>query len=485
MGRVERIGDATLYTGDVLECLREMPDESVHCIVTSPPYWGLRDYDLRPSVWDEDPECVHEWIDRRYYTEKSTGKNGAEAFSEAGEENAQRLKAARWRNDSICSKCGAWLGCHGLEPTPKLYVAHEVLIFSEVRRVLRPDGTLWLNLGDCYHSGDRGGYRNDSHRWENCPLQSQAKGTHLEAVSPNRLRQIGLKDKDLVGIPWRVAFALQADGWYLRSDIIWAKPNPMPESVTDRPTKAHEYLFLLSKSPHYFYDAEAIREKNTTTRSELLVFGERSDVNYPGHVADRRRSKKSDGWDTGDGGHGSIHRDGREHGKASEIRYGRNRRTVWTIATQPFPEAHFATFPEKLVEPCILAGCPAQICPECGAPWERVVEKRFIPQPDVSRTKGIKGAGNQKPMDASSGWDGFPRGSIQVNTLDFRPTCACGREDTVPGTVLDPFCGSGTALLVALHLGCRTIGIELKPEYMAMTHKRIAEEAAQMKMVLQ
>jgi len=293
--QTDRVGDATLYTGDVLDVLATLPEESVHCVVTSPPYYALRDYGVPGQI--------------------------------------------------------------GLEETPEQYIAKMVEVFRAVRRVLRDDGTLWLNIGDSYAGSGRGpsgsnGFQNAEQR------QGFTGGTDPRGPRRNKTdAPEGYKAKDLIGIPWMLAFALRADGWYLRSDIIWAKPNPMPESVTDRPTKAHEYLFLLSKSARYFYDAEAIREDGTTTRPELLAFGDRPDVDYPGH-ADRRRSKKPDGWDTGAGGHGNHHRDGREHGEASEIRYGRNRRTVWTIATEPYPEAHFATFPRKLVQPCILAGCP-------------------------------------------------------------------------------------------------------------------------------
>ncbi len=237
----------------------------------------------------------------------------------------------------------------GLEPTPDAYVQALVAVFREVRRVLREDGTLWLNLGDSYAGvGAQTGGTN-----------SKERGKRAERMfKPGILwGDVGLKPKDLVGIPWRVAFALQADGWYLRSDIIWHKPNPMPESVTDRPTKAHEYLFLLAKSDRYYYDAEAISEpaKSVTT-------------------------KMPDGWDTGPGAHGAFHRNGREKGRKTDKQRGHgcrhagfndrwdgmekaeqqsgrsNKRDVWTVATAPFPEAHFATFPPDLIKPCVLAG---------------------------------------------------------------------------------------------------------------------------------
>ena len=276
-----------IHQGDVLECLREFPDGIAQTVVTSPPYWGLRDYGVPGQI--------------------------------------------------------------GLEKTPEEYVARMVEVFREVRRVLKDDGTLWLNLGDSFCSGGRATWRSGA---------SQNKGQDVLNDMRRPEQPSNLKPKDLIGIPWRVAFALQADGWYLRSDIIWHKPNPMPESVTDRPTKSHEYLFLMAKNESYYYDAEAIREKMVTNDM-------RRPYGSPGaNALDPRkkqgegklRTKKPDGWATHDGGHGSFHKDGREHGGPGEMREGRNKRTVWTVPTRPFPEGHFATFPEKLIEPCILAG---------------------------------------------------------------------------------------------------------------------------------
>lgn len=269
----------------------------------------------------------------------------------------------------FCRRCGAWCGLLGAEPSPALYVRHMVEVFREVRRVLKPDGTLWLNLGDCYAGS-----------WGNYGGQNRGAGTQRPIVKgsavpvdpvaypsgiPPNARVRGLKPKDLVGIPWRVALALQADGWYLRSDIIWAKPNPMPESVTDRPTKSHEYLFLLSKSERYYFDQAAVREPVTGN----------SHARGDGVNPKARNWKTPDGWDTtkGNGGHGSSHKEGREKGatgyqpkrpKQNEsfaaavagLVESRNIRTVWDIATEQYRGAHFATFPQKLVEPCILVG---------------------------------------------------------------------------------------------------------------------------------
>lgn len=273
-------------------------DESIQCVVTSPPYWGLRSYSGEQAfVWGGE-QHAHEW--------------GDSARSGGGKQDAE---GKRWQHtgggvsghgaspSSTCA-CGAWYGALGLEPTPELYVEHMVEVFREVRRVLRKDGTLWLNLGDSYlaqqGSGFNGNKRNE-YRANNNPVK----------------RPPGLKPKDLAGIPWMVAFALRADGWYLRSDIIWSKANPMPESVTDRPTKSHEYLFLLAKSPRYFYDADAIREP-----------------------AEYGRREEAASWhDKADSGVASVRVKGSTRG--GDPSTGRNARTVWNIGFQPEEEVEW------------------------------------------------------------------------------------------------------------------------------------------------
>jgi DNA modification methylase len=283
-----------ILQGDCIEMLKTLPDASVHCCITSPPYWGLRDYG-----------CA---------------------------------------------------GQFGLEKTPEEYVAKMVETFREVRRVLRDDGTLWLNLGDSYATGAGQGFVPGGGGQGN-RAKRDLLGTSWQ---PNRLKIPGLKAKDLVGIPWRVAFALQADGWYLRQDIIWAKPNPMPESVRDRCTKAHEYVFMLSKKARYYYDAEAIKEPGLNPEDDARRILDRQKVfnkscptvernglrprtdKQRGHS--RRHAGFNDRWD--------------EMEKAGQCSGERNRRSVWTIATQPFKDAHFATFPPELIKPMVLAGCP-------------------------------------------------------------------------------------------------------------------------------
>ena len=281
-----------------------------------------------------------------------------------------------------------------------------VEVFREVRRVLRDDGTLWLNLGDSYNGSSGSGGKTAK--------QVTNAGSFHDAgvrIAP------GLKPKDLVGIPWRVAFALQADGWWLRSDIIWAKPNPMPESVTDRPTKAHEYIFLLSKAERYFYDAEAIKEKQS---GEIKTRRFSSD----GGAKARAMGKHISGGNEGTGA------------KWTDTG-SRNKRTVWIVPTQPYPEAHFATFPPKLIEPCILAGTSPKVCEICGAPWERVIEKTN--NPDLSHK------GSRFDSGKTAGRDGGDRTQKGIRYLNqaagWRPTCTCENEGKGRCIVLDPFAG--------------------------------------------
>jgi DNA modification methylase len=329
-----------IIRGDALTELRKLPDESVHCCVTSPPYWGLRDYGT--AQWEGgDASCDHDTRGQ---------KPGSKSDSNVGS----------FRNgiSYICPRCSAHRidSQLGLERTPEEYVARLVDVFREVKRVLKKDGTLWLNLGDAYNGGGRGGRKKGSSK----------QATNIGSLSsvPN-IHVLYLKPKDLIGLPWRVAFALQADGWYLRSDIIWAKPNPMPESVTDRPTKSHEYIFLMSKSARYWYDAEAIKEN--------LAQPERYNhqlLNY-----DNPRKKKYGKAPN------SINPKTLEKHRLKQLENpGRNIRSVWTISTKPFKEAHFATFPPELPERCIKAGCPAGgrvLDPFFGAGTVGLVAKRM------------------------------------------------------------------------------------------------------------
>ncbi len=345
--------------------------KSVHTVVTSPPYFGLRDYGHDGQI--------------------------------------------------------------GLEPTPDEFVAALVEVFREVRRVLRDDGTVWLNLGDSYAS-----------------MKGAACGVDLKHPArrgyarPQDKLMVGFKPKDLIGIPWRVAFALQADGWYLRQDIIWHKPNPMPESVRDRCTKAHEYIFMLSKSPRYYFDHEAIKE--------------------PAVQAGRVRADKM-GGNKGDVVNHSP-------GSTFTGAENRNKRSVWTVTTKPFKGAHFATFPPDLIEPCVQAGCPEKCCSKCYSPFRPIYRReappRHVDPSEIDRFGDGSAGVHRKVGGQYQKW-------LNENPKQFtgyEPSCDCGAE-AAPGTVLDPFGGAGTTGLVAKRTGRNSISCELNADYAQMARERI------------
>lgn len=408
-----------VLVGDVRDGLRTLPDNSVHCCVTSPPYWGLRDYGVDGQL--------------------------------------------------------------GLEPTPESFVASMVEVFEEVRRVLRPDGTLWLNIGDSYCSTDKwgGGGKNTGKQ-----TIDSAGGVPSWAVRSKKEKIPGLKPKDLVGIPWRLAFALQSAGWYLRSEIIWHKPTAMPESVTDRPTKSHEQIFLLTKSPRYFFDQEAVREPSTGN-AHSRGNGVNPKAKTPGpnsriHVSRTGAAPQA-----------------RQNESFSAAVAGlvetRNVRTVWSLVAESFKGAHFATFPTSIPRRCIKAGTSEKgCCPQCGAPWKRIVKKNRQATRPGTNTK-VKapsgwqmGAGSHTQIegryyqpethyrDAAEVGNRDPqRHTTTVETIGWEPGCKCGHEETVPCTVLDPFSGSGTTGQVATSLDRLYIGCELNPEYAEMSRSRI------------
>jgi DNA modification methylase len=451
-----------IIQADVMAGLASLPDASIQTVVTSPPYWGLRDYGT--AVWDGGDEgCDH-----LQSIQPQRDRPGGKFRDTRGEGNWDSSKAVLRQYGQTCGKCGA-VRCDqqlGLEPTPEAYVERMVAVFREIRRVLRPDGTVWLNLGDSYHNADKwGGGGANTGKHTRAPDGEVASWT---AVRRRWAAVEGLKPKDLVGIPWRVAFALQADGWYLRSDIIWSKPNPMPESVTDRPTKAHEYMFLLTRSARYFYDADAVRET--------------AQYGYKNWNGDIFRS-------VGDATSPPEH-DVKLTLEGTNPEAGRNLRSVWNIATEPFPEAHFATFPKKLVEPCVKAGTSEKgCCPECGAAWERETEISENAHPgDSGSTNG------QGKIQRGKRPDGLAVGTAmreryqagrEPRTVGWDAQCDCSWDsatlthdaDPLPCTVLDPFAGSGTTGVVALRLGRSFIGIELSPAYAEMARARIMDDA--------
>ena len=410
-------GGVTIYLGDAREVMVDLPAESVDCVVTSPPYWGLRDFGVPATVWGGDPACRHRWSRLQRGRRKdllpsdSTTRRARVGLSD-------RQDAAATNGGRFCLDCDAWLGSLGLEPMPQMFVAHLVELFRDVRRLLKPTGVVWLNLGDTFFQA---------------------------AMSRAGASDHALKPKDLVGVPWRAALALQADGWFLRSDIVWHKPNPIPQPANDRPARAHEFLFLLTREPHYYYDAEAVREPAVTK----------------GRVDSQRMASSA-----------SKYANLRDPWARSAVAYARRRapvstdrhlRSVWTVPTQPFVGSHTATFPTRLVEPCVLAGSSAAgCCSRCGRPWERVLEISYEP---LSRRR--EGRKDPRIFDLEL------RQVRRARTIGWRPTCDCGAEVT-PAVVLDPFAGTGTTLKVAREHGRHAIGIELNPEYVDLIKRRLS-----------
>jgi len=431
-----------ILIGDCLERLAALPAESVHCCITSPPYYGLRDYGT--ATWEGGDSACDHLVGR--FTTPASGKQ----MSNAG---SGTLQARR-----TCPKCGATRQDDqiGLEATPEEHIAKLVEVFRAVRRVLRKDGTLWLNYGDAYTSGGRGGGANGS-----------KQQTNVGALLGPKTAPDGLKPKDLLMMPARVALALQADGWWLRSMMPWVKRSAMPESVTDRPATAIEYVFLLAKSPKYFFDMEAVRVKS----------------DWGG------QTKKPDGWATHDGGHGSFHKDGREKGAANEVNGGsrnfRNSDLFYASLAPPhglicgaeplaldvnpagFSEAHFATFPAKLVEPLIKAGTSEKgVCAACGAPWVREVERET--------RQNWHGTGQKHDGTYYRPNPGGGVGNDRRSRLEKGWSASCTHDAAlVPATLLDPFGGADTTALVADRLGRDCILIELNPDYAEMARKRI------------
>ncbi len=502
--------------GDALEQLRTLPDESVHCVVTSPPYWGLRDYS-RCSCSEGILNPMR---------------------TNCGELTGLGAKPAD-PSCPICHGTGLIEGVKehqlGLEKTPEEYVQKMVEIFREVKRVLRIDGSLWLNMGDSYatHSAkgpNAGQFGND--------IIPGFDGVFRKDIKRGAREISGLKEKDLVGMPWRLAFALQADGWWLRCDNIWAKKNCMPESTKDRPTKAHEYIFLLTKSgtTKYWTHPEQAGMRTRPT-PDVRWIDRLTETSYKEKPADWTpemvpcpdcEGGKLDGWfgqETCETckGRGKVRRwyrknlwEGhdyfydqeavRESAAWSSVptkRYeshavngserpggnrkldapnpsGRNLRSIWEINTQPYSEAHFATFPEELPRRCIKAGTSEKgCCAKCGAPWERIVgeaEYKKVPSKcgvsgNVSPITQGKHLGQDTFGSATYG-SGFVPGFTRFNkTLGWRPTCQCN-ADVVPCVVLDPFAGSGTTGFVARSLGRKAILIELNPQYGKLIEKR-------------
>jgi DNA modification methylase len=460
------MNQVVILQGNCIQTLKGLPAGSVQTCVSSPPYFGLRDYGT--AQWEGgDPGCDHA---------QKRGGNGAASKKQTTSEGTQD-----YQYKDKCPKCGAIRIDEqiGMEATPELYIQHLVEVYREVWRVLKDDGAIWVNIGDSY-AGSWGAMSHD--------LDGKAKRTGANGKPPTANKIDGIKPKDLIGIPWMLAFALRADGWYLRRDIIWSKSNPMPESVDDRPTTAHEYIFLLSKRPRYYYDNEAIKEP----------------AKYPNDDRGARNDSRRD-----------VPLANSMNGTTGATR---NKRSVWEVATKPYKEAHFATYPEDLIEPCVLAGTSERgECPTCGTAWERVTSKT------VSFESGSGKAGNPPNGKNGNDYEQATSGEYDIRmgpvtdttTLGWRPSCKCyglpiipdqpsqpsderkrkawekaitawraqweelkpqyDTLETVPQTVLDPFNGSGTTGAVAIKHRRKYVGCELKADYIKLTERRLGK----------
>ena len=455
------MSDIHIIQGDA----RAIPlrDECVQCVVTSPPYWGLRKYaGAQDVIWGGTAEHDHRWA--------SNGmKRKSKPDSGMGIEGSPRLGCEFDVSLGDQCGCGAWRGGFGLEPTIEMYVAHTVEILREIRRVLRPDGVVFWNIGDSYCASPKGSMNG----WDKSTLTKPKDGrdraikTALAGVADVRKDFGPLKPKDLCLIPERVAIAAQADGWWVRSIIIWAKPNPMPESCTDRPTDAYEHIIMLTKSEHYFWDADAVREP-AATDDMRRPYGSEGAWQMDGRPPEQRHGGKlrthSRGY--GDGGPKQREREteGNHIGWADgcrEVLTTRNLRNVWTFPTQPYKGAHFATFPEEIPRRCILAATSERgACATCGAPWKRVTE----PSEEYAKHlgKSLGNSGEKEMNEGKARGFGEPRLTAEYLTLGWKPTCKCfpGLE-TRPCLVLDPFGGSGTTARVAVELNRRAVSLDL------------------------
>jgi DNA modification methylase len=422
-----------VLVGDVRERLADIPEGYVQCCVTSPPYWGLRDYGT--GTWEGgDAACEHKPVSG------IQGQNG---------QRADRRFTGEKPQGATCLRCGARRIDNqiGLEDSPAAFVEAMVGVFREVWRCLRDDGLLFLNLGDSYASSGKS--RTEEQVTKNSNLQG-GLCCQLSILKQQNKVTGGLKPKDLCGIPWRVVLALQEDGWYWRDAIVWNKPAPMPESVRDRCTKAWEPIFMLAKSELYFCDMETVRERGLSPEMDA--------AEYKQHL-----SAAEEQWYARAS---SVPANGKSGNKTGGFcpPGGRNLRNVWSLAPCPFPDAHFATFPPSLPERCIKMGTSERgCCPSCRAPWKRVTEREVLRRERPNQFTKYRDV-NGQPDQTKAG--------VSVQTKGWEPTCDCG-EQPIPCCVLDPFSGSGTTGMVSTELGREYIGVELNPEYAEMSRTRI------------
>jgi len=446
-----------IVCGDALDVLKRVPPEFVDMVMTSPPYWGLRNYGGETcKIWDENPGCRHEWVPQRLYLQHENRN-----FLKGSQEDVNGKKETAWIKKynkiqgAFCHKCGAWYGQLGLEPLPDMYVKHLLQIFRELKRTLKPTGSFYLNMGDTY-AGSRCG--SHDYRTDKCKNFTGREQYDNKYNKPAPQATASVPRKSLCMVPERVALAMVSDGWILRNKIIWHKPNPMPASVKDRLNGTWEYLFHFVKKQRYYYNLDAIREPYTKPMNRW--------------GGEKLKASGKSTWDKGTGQKTYRNRDMRPNPN------GKNPGDVFKITTKPFPEAHFAVYPEELCEAPIKAVCPEHVCEKCGQPKRQVIKTKPNPDAFNIRVRDVK-KGRIKFEDRKASEAEVKQ--YQEKKYQSRPRevviakgCKCN-SGFKPGIVLDPFCGAGTTCLVAKKLGRGFIGIDIRETYCGMARKRLAK----------
>lgn len=430
-----------ILQGHTLDILKGFPDESIDMIITSPPYWSLRDYNTEPLIWDAKNGCEHEW------SEDIVKKQDGGTHGLAPEYNEHRKFLS---TSSFCSKCSAWRGSLGLEPDFNLFVKHLCDIFDEGKRVLKKTGTCWVNIGDTYYTKSGSSFENDNLNPKSREEIYQTTGLNLA----NEIRGMGLlESKNLTLVPFRFAIEMQKRGWIIRNVILWEKPNPMPTSVTDRFSVDFEYVFFFVKNKKYYFEQQIEEVAPATIERAKSAFNPGKSQHYGGL------------------GHESQ-RDYSDRLLSGEI-LGRNKRCIWRIPTRALHEAHFAPYPEDLIETPIIAGSPEFVCKQCGKPREKIFSINQQEQEKSIEKSETKYDSLEQERDHRQGFDSSRDWIEPLRKFIGYSNCNCG-AGFEPGIVLDPFMGSGTTALKAKKLGRNYIGIELNPEYVAMANSRVS-----------
>ena len=422
-----------IYNLDIRDGLLSIDDKTIDMTITSPPYWGLRSYEGSETIWDGQEDCEHDWIEHirppkggRYSPDNPPSVGSNKTIQD------ENMVSRFGYTSNFCSKCGAWRGQLGLEPTPDLYIKHLCDIYDDVKRVLKDEGTCWVNIGDTYSGSGKGaGYKG-------IPKESWSFDKKPYSVDD-------VPAKSLVMIPFRFALEMVNRGWILRNTIIWHKPNAMPTSVNDRFTVDFEYLFFFSKKGKYYFEQQFEDFASSTLERIKHKYNPSKSSGFAG-LSDKQQT------------------DYGEKIKRGEVK-GRNMRTTWSISTKNFPGAHFATFPETLIEIPIKACCPEFICKKCGKP--KTTKRIKTGERPINMIGGIKRAGGDNPTYS---------GNTTTPLWDYilTPNCECNAGFKA-GIVLDPFMGAGTTGLMAKKLNRNYIGFEISKEYCDIANKRLED----------